>query len=296
LLDADTQRTEERLSYSLEQLNADLAALGDGLDFEVTLDTYPHNTAMESHVSQSDFGIVLTYDNRVLPEENWSKAYLVQAKRLFRNPNSGEYDQRASFQAADAKQQARLDRLAAIIGSDALRYGLYCPQIAAMPNTTRTQVRALHTRNLASQMFDYASGLALRDTLLANGGIDAGVWLRSIQGKPTSLLELHNEAFRSAVPLTWFLIQHFTLCSRHGSFAGMMHGDPGLTDPGDDDRVRRIVTGDERAVRELIDELAKAGEDREAPSTITVLPRHTIKVNVTIGKSLPLDTARAKID
>ena len=93
-------------SYSVDQLNADLAAVGDGLDFEVRLDTYPHNTAMERHVSQSDFGLVLTYDNRILPKESWSTAYLVQAKRLFRSSYSGEYDQRASFQAVNAAQQA----------------------------------------------------------------------------------------------------------------------------------------------------------------------------------------------
>jgi hypothetical protein len=26
---------------------------------------------MERHVSQSDFGLVLTYDNRILPKESW---------------------------------------------------------------------------------------------------------------------------------------------------------------------------------------------------------------------------------
>jgi hypothetical protein len=296
LLDAETQRSEEILSYGLDQLNTDLAAVGDGLDFEVTLDTYPHNTAMERHVSQSDFGLVLTYDNRVLPEESWSTAYLVQAKRLFRNPNSSEYDHRASFQAVDAEQQTRLDRLAAVLGDGALRYGLYCPPTPAILDTTRTQVRALHTRNLAGQIFDYGSGLALRDTLASNGGIDAGIWLRSIEGKPTGLLGLHNEAFRAALPFTWFLIEHFTPRSHHGSFAGLMRGGPVLAGPRGDDRVRRLVTGDQQAVRELIDELVAAGEEREAPATIRVLPRHTITVTVTVGRSLLLDAARAHID
>jgi hypothetical protein len=296
LLDAETQRSEEILSYSLDQLNMDLAAVGDGLDFEVALDTYPHNTAMERHVSQSDFGLVLSYENRILPEESWSTAYLVQAKRLFRNPSSREYDHRANFQAVDAEQQTRLSRLASILGDGGLLYGLYCPQIPAIPEATRTQVRALHTRNLGNQIFDYGTGLALRDYLVGTGGIDAGIWLRSIEGKPTGLVGLHNEAFRSALPFTWFVIEHFSPRSHHGSFSGLMRSGPILAQRRDDDRVRRIINGDPQAIRELIDELVEVGEEHDAPASITVLPRHTITIKVTVGKSLPPDTARVQID
>ncbi|PBB20406.1 hypothetical protein [Mesorhizobium sp. WSM4313] len=295
LLDADTQRAEERLSYTLDQLNIDLAAAGDGLDFEVTLDTYPHNTAMERHVSQSDFGLVLSYDNRILPKENWSKAYLVQAKRLFRNSTSGEYDDRAMFRAVDNEQQIRLRRLATILGDDALRYGLFCPQTPALPNVTRTKVRALHTRSLSSKIFDYSGGLELRDFLARNGGIDAGIWLRSTVGRPTSLMELHNEAFKSAVPFTWFIIEHFTLTFARTTLRETLDS---IVTPGrpDNDRVRQIVTGDHQAIRELIKELEQAGEDRDAPATITVLPRHTISVRVTVGGALLPDEAPAHID
>jgi len=295
LLDVETQRSEESLPYSLDQLNADLAALGDGLDFEVALDTYPHNMAMERHVSQSDFGLVLTYENHILPKESWSTAYLVQAKRLFRNPSSGEYDQRANFRAVDADQQTRLDRLASILGEGALLYGLYCPQTPNVPDTTRTQVRALHTRNLSGQIFDFGTGLALRDTLINNGGIDAGIWLRSIETKPTGLVGLHDEAFRSALPFTWFIIEHFTPRSHHGSFSGLVRNGPILAEPREEDRVRRIVTGDQQAIRDLIDEVREAGEEALAPTTITVLPRHTITVKVSVGKSLAPDSARVQI-
>jgi hypothetical protein len=247
---------------------------------------------MERYVSQSDFGLVLTYDNRILPRESWSTAYLVQAKRLFRNTHSSEYDQQAAFQAANREQQVRLDRLSAILGKGALLYGLYCPQTVSIPDQTRLQVRALHTRNLSSQIFDFAAGLALRDALVSDGDINAGIWLRSIDGKPTGLLALHNEAFRSALPFTWFLIEHFTPRAAQGGFVGLMCRESILSEPRDDDRVRRIVTGDHQTVRELINELEEAGEEGEAPATITVLPRHTITVKVVVGKSLPLDTPR----
>lgn len=293
LLDAETQREEQRLFYDLDHLNSDLAAAGDGLDFEVTLDTYPHNTAMERHVSQSDFGLVLEYENYILPSENWSTAYLVQAKRLFRNSSNGEYDQRASFRATDAAQQARIDRLTEILGAGSLKYGLYCPQVPVMPDNTRIQIRALHTRNLSSEIFDFGSGLALRDFLAINRGIDAGIWLQSSESKPTNLISLHAEAFRSALPFTWFIVEHFT-GRWHENFLGRSAYRAGiLISPQGSDRIKRIVTGDKAAIRELINELSEAGEESKAPENITVLPRHTLTIKLTVGQSLPRDTAQA---
>jgi len=292
LLDAETQRIEGRLTYGLDQLNLDLAAVGDGLDFEVTIDTYPHNTAMERYVSQSDFGLVLEYDNKVLPSESWLAAYLVQAKRAFRDSRSGEYDQKSRFEAINAEQSARLKRLADLLGPSALRYALYCPPTPALSEPVRTQVRALHTRNLAEDIYDYGPGLALRDTLVANGGVDAGIWFHAIDRPPSGLLRLHEEAFRLARPLTWFLVEHFTpFRGPHARGIGRTHGPEH-----DHQRVRRIVTGEARAVRELIDELVRVGEDREAPTTITMLPRHTITIKVTVGRALSPDVARAQFD
>lgn len=296
LLDADTQREEKRLSYDLDHLNADLVAAEDGLDFKATLDTFPHNTAMERHVSQSDFGLVLEYENYVLPGENWSTAYLVQAKRLFRSPKNSEYDHRAAFRAVDAEQQDRIDRLSTILGSGSLKYGLYCPQVPMIPQDTRTQIRALHTRNFSDKLFDFASGLALRDFVASNGGIDAGIWLQSSEGKPTNLISLHNQAFRSALPFTWFIIDHFTRRSFEHFLGRAPYSASMLSNPQGNDRVRRIVTGDTDAIHELIAELAEAGEESKAPENITVLPRHTITIKVTVGQALPRDTAQARIE
>ena len=174
---------------------------------------------MERHVSQSDFGLVLDYENRVLPGESWSTAYLVQAKRLFRNPRSSEYDDKSRFEAANAEQQVRLERLAGVLGNEALLYCLYCPPTPELSEIARTQVRALHTRNLADRIFDYGAGLALRDTLVANGGINGGIWFTPIEAKPDRLVGLHDAAFNSALPLTWFLIEHFGPW-KHGNWVG----------------------------------------------------------------------------
>lgn len=162
-----------------------------------------------------------------------------------------------------------------------------------MPDEIRTKIRALHTRNLNDHIFDYSTGLALRDTLIATGGIDAGIWLRPIRSKPKDLFGLHGEAFRTALPFTWFIIEHFMPRSHHGS--SLTRNGSAIVEH-DNDRVRRIVTGDERAIRELIDEVREAGEEAEPPATITILPRHTMTVKVSVGKSLSSETARVYID
>lgn len=290
LLDADTQQREKKLSYSVEDLNRDLASADDGVDFEATLDTYPHNTAMERYVSQSDFGLVLSYDNRVMPELNWSAAWLVQAKRVFPNPATGEYDDGAKFRSVNSDQQQRLDVLAGVLGSDALLYGLYCPSTAKLPDLMRTKVRALHTFNVSQSIFDYAPGLALKDVFAANGKIDSGIWLHPTEMKPKGLIDLHSLAFVSAWPLSWFFVNKFSVRHVPGMRVPRPHTSP------EQERVRKIVRGNEQAVRELIRELTEMGEKSEAPTNITVLPRHTITITATVGKKFEADIVRVRRD
>ena len=295
LLDAETQAAEGKCSYQLDDLNADLGAAGDGLDFEFTIDTHPHNAAMERHVSQSDFGLVLEYDNKILPEENWSRAYLVQAKRLFRNHRTGAYDGLARFRSVDTQQQARIEQLSKILGADAILYGLYCPPIDELPEIARIQVRALHARNLSRNIFDYGNGLALRDTLRANGGCRSGMWLCPAVGKPIGLATLHNEAFRSALPLTWFIINHFFVGERWCLSFERSRRETTLRSTSANSRIEGVVRGDDQAIQDLIQELSVAGEDKPVPA-ITVLPRHTITIRATVGRMLPPDTARVRFD
>ncbi|TCQ14085.1 hypothetical protein [Rhizobium sp. PP-CC-3G-465] len=296
LLDADTQRSESLLEYNIDHLNADLAACGDGVDFEVTIDTRPHNSAMERHVSQSDFGLIVKYDNRILPSESWSTAYLVQAKRLFRTKKTGDYDSGSIFQATDAAQHQRMERLAGKFGAAAIKYCLYCPQTPSLSEETRTKVRALHSRNLSSHIYDFAAGLALRDAIVSEGGIDAGIWISPGEIKPSKLLSLHDEAFKSVRPFTWFFIEHFMPRTSRGRFGLSLEGPPPLINMREDDRLTSIISGNELEIRRLIDELAEEGEELAVPESITVLPRHTITINVTVGSSLFTDAVSAGID
>lgn len=90
LMDAGTQRREASLPFDAEALQADLARPGDMVDVQISIETHQHGPRLEAYVSQSDFGLILEYQNTVLPEFNWKAAYLMQAKRLFPQA-SGSY-------------------------------------------------------------------------------------------------------------------------------------------------------------------------------------------------------------
>jgi hypothetical protein len=166
-------------------------------------------------------------------------------------------------------------------------------------HSTQAGSRPSHTQ-FSHEIFDFCAGLALRDCLAENNGqVDAGVWFTSAKTGPTQLIRLHHMAFVNAWPLTWFIIEHFALgSSRHGRRLSRIPGADSDNQVRSEHsaRVKKIVIGDEGAVRDLIRELVSAGEDRDAPDSIRVLPRHTITIKVTAGKSLPPDLARVRFD
>ena len=113
-MDAKSQRREESLKFNIDQLNKSLAEGGDDLLFELCIDTHQHSQSMEAYVSQSDLGLIVEYQNFILPETSWSRAYLLQAKRL--HPSPAGYDEKASFKSVDARQHAQLERFAEQFG------------------------------------------------------------------------------------------------------------------------------------------------------------------------------------
>jgi hypothetical protein len=130
LMDADTKRREKLLEFNIDRLNAALATCGDDMHFDLRIDTHPHNSRVEAHVSQSDLGLVIEYQNHALPAENWFRAYLLKAKRLHRSDRSGDYDDRASFRSVDHRRHDRLEAFAKQFGEEFFRYILYCQTIA----------------------------------------------------------------------------------------------------------------------------------------------------------------------
>jgi hypothetical protein len=289
LMDAETQRREGDLAFNIDALNEALNEDGDGLDFEVQIDTHPHSSIYENRVSQADFGLILEYRNRVLPEHNWSVAYLVQAKRLYPQPDNS-YDMTSRFLSKDRNQHARIQALADILGPQALRYGLYTPPLSLLDASVRTVGRALHAAALNREIYDYAGGLALHEWLAqAHGRADPGIWLSDCDWLPTSLRGLHDRAWRGAMPFTWFFLDHFSEGRRRLS----RHSSTDFDDrPIDGGWVRGIVSGDREAIDKLLGELDSGGE---AP-TGRVLPAHTVTVGLTVGANLSEDDKALRRD
>jgi hypothetical protein len=292
LMDAETQRREKLLEFNIDRLNAALAACGDDMEFDIRIDTHPHNPKMEAFVSQSDLGLIIEYQNHVLPSENWFNAYLLQAKRLHRADRSGQYDDRASFKSVDHRQHDRLEAFAKRFGEEFFGYILYCPPVPHLTADTATKVRALHTRNLSRPIYDYVAGLSLFDYLKKNAGrIDAGIWLTPVTTMPSRILNVHADAFEDAIPFSWFFLQHLTspTARPHRNRGRLLpHRDP------DDERarlIRDVVSGDSNAIEEFL-RVADGEVPLDLPE-IAILPKSTITITVSVGSSLPADTRRA---
>lgn len=292
LMDAATQRRERLLAFNIDDLNAALAACGDDLHFDLVIETHQHSSRMESLVSQSDFGLVIEYQNLILPAESRNWHYLMQAKRLHRSPSS-EFDDFASFKSVDHAQHRRLQHLADTFGPHFFRYFLFCPAIKDFLQPTATKIRALHTRNLSTNIFDYTNGLTLFDYVRnCLGRVDSGVWVAPSDIAPSRPLNLHNEAFVRTWSFTWFMIQHFRASSfarerHHSRVAGESSGGP------NEELIRGVICGQEESIEKFCE---LAFESDVGKSTkFKILPRNTITITTSVGRSLSPDTRRAII-
>ncbi len=291
LMDAETQEKEKLLAYSLDQLNEDLKSLGDDTHFSFKIDTRPHNSKMESRISQSDLGLIVEYTNHLMPSLSGFWVYLLQAKRLFRNDRTGEYDEHSQFQSADAEQHSRINALAGIVGAKFLRYFLYCPPVEQFSEHTKVKIRALHNAVTSRNIFDYAAGLSLFDYLRQRSGkFDAGSWVCPIDIKPSSVLRVHEAAFTPNLPLTWFILRHFLAFSGESPMPASYKGS-GRSEQGMVDWVRRIAEGDQDAIERIYSQAHEAALDG-GPGYIRILPKHTMTIGVTVGGSLPAESRR----
>lgn len=276
MMDAGNQRAEGLLSYDLDALNADLASNGYVIDADFKIQMHPHARGMEAYVSQADFGLILEVDNRVLPEASWSAAYLMQAKRLFARPVAQAYDLRCGFSSSTGEQDRRIRLLASILGEDALKYCLYCPPTTGYEATATTAIRTIHATRLGQKIFDYICGLALHSHVLQVGGVDAGIWVAGLKTPIASAFDLHNAAFHSASPFTWFILEHF---DRY-SLCGYEVPDPAYSP----DRVMQIARGERDACQDLVDELGEQARKAEISiENLTVLPASTVTIRIQAG-------------
>lgn len=279
LFDRDVQR-EEKIEYTADQLNRDLRAADDPIHVSLCIDTHQYTPAVENLITQSDLGLILTFSNQFDPSSSWIRGWLLQAKRLKpTRANPPTYDGRSRIDSWDAAQSARIEDLRNRVGSDFIRYLLYCPRPSALDQNLRALLS--HQRNSAvgHKIFDYSLGLQLRDDLLSSSPTTAaGVFVSRTDNPPSTLKEIHGLLFQGTTPLSWFIVQHFSPYWDHGRDLSSEHGNI------DNPIVNGIIRGDadvlrSRAAREVLGDLP----------LFHTLPAHTIEIGVTVGPELPQD-------
>lgn len=293
LLDQDTQR-EMNLSYTVDQLNTDLAEPDGALAVSFKIDTHEYGPDLERWVTQADLGLVIEYADFLLPDESWTAAWLLQAKRLTpdqRNPLV--YSEASKFSAIDQNQKARVENLRRAVGVDFIRYLLYCPRPDNLDAVTRAKLAHLRTSALSTDIFDYTVGLALRDELL-NGGasLSAGLFVSTVEGLPTNLGRVHRGLFSDTLPFSWFILQHLVPYRGVLIDRGMPPSPPGhrrsraRENPGDgrEDWALAIVRGEKTAIDRLRNTV-----DIPANQPFLVLPQHTLTVRISVGEQFGPD-------
>jgi hypothetical protein len=272
LFDEEAQ-SDEALNYPIAKVRDDLA-LGDeplSLDWEISTRQYSRHE--ERNISQSDIGLVIEYRDQFEAADSFTVHWLLQAKRLFKvehKYSGSRFELDSAFSSYSSSQHARIKLLQSALGSDCIRYLLYCPRPKSLDETIRERLTHARTKALAGRIFDYSLGLQLRDDLLAGSPtIASGVFVSDIDPFPNTLLTVHQNVFNTTFPFSWFIAEHF---DGNGKFARFrVRGESER--PKCKSLLERVVEGDASVVKALGIEW---NEGR-------VIPRHTVKIAVTSG-------------
>lgn len=278
LLDAETQE-EERVSYTLSQLLEDLGKTYEPVGVNLRVDTHQYPKHLERWVTQSDFGLIINYQDQFDRSLSTSTSWLMQAKRLFPS-KSGHYDTNSKFESINQDQHKRMQLLREWAGEDFIRYFLYCPRPKKLDPTVRESLNHARTKALSGEIFDYTLGLELRDDLLSGSPtVASGLFVASLEDTPKNLIQTHESIFGRATPFSWFLVQH--IASARPSRRGL-HASPesvratSCTQRGKD--IERLVRGDHRVLNGF-----DLPENMSEESLPKVLPAHTIEISVICG-------------
>ena len=186
LLDEETQ-AEERLRYSLEELNRDLQSLEGYLSLSFEIETHEYDSRMERWVTQADLGLIIRFSNNFVPNDSWSSPWLLQAKRIYpsRRSSSGRFDETSRFEATDAAQLQRIQKLIEVVQDNFVLFLLYCPRPESLDELTRQKLAYLRTTHLSGEIFDYTLGLQLHSELSSsNPSLAAGLFLCDAENVP----------------------------------------------------------------------------------------------------------------
>jgi hypothetical protein len=283
LMDSETQ-IDEGLPYNLKSLEADLLRTDEPIGVNVRIDTHQYSKHLEHHVTHSDIGIVVTYQDQ-FGSESFKNSWLLQAKRAFpleKNPPFS-YGAKSAFSSRTSEQESSLQALNEWAGFDFARYLLYCPRPSDLKPKVRQELNQYRSKALASNIFDYGIGLQLRDDLLSeNPTTAAGVFVSKVTSCPKDLGETHQTVMGNAIPFSWFMVQHFSDNTRFNNGLRNDMIKENRVSNERQDLVEKLVRGDHR-VLDKIDLPNSLSKD----SIPRILPAHTIEIRVVCGLDQP---------
>ncbi|EOX4841532.1 TPA: hypothetical protein O4F91_004428 [Vibrio alginolyticus] len=297
LLDEDVQE-EENIKFTIKMLNDELKGLSAPYSLDLNIETHQYATKHERYVGQSDIGIIIEYVDNFFPSKSFTRPWLLQAKKVMpTSKNPVVYDETSAFSSMDKGQNLRIKKLTEVIGEDFIRYMLYCPRSCNLDKTTRAKLAYLRNSQLSANIFDYALGFEIKDSLDSpESTLDSGIFISIPECDVNNLASVHAQILDPCTPLSWFIVSHFT----HGLYnvnpamlnvpfsEGIKQGRYKKTKE-NKSWVEGLVRGDVNAVSQLFEEL----EIEELPE-ISMLPSHTITVTVTAGIELDDDLVRIR--
>lgn len=252
----------------------------------VQLETHSYPKPMERYVTQSDVGLILSYEDQFNHDMSFRRGWLLQAKRLF--PTHRKYEhgftENSKFESQYPAQHERMRKLRDWAKCDFISYLLYCPRPASLDKPVRERLSAARARALAADIFDFALGLELRDDFLSTSPtVAAGVFVALLDALPDTLLAVHGGLFASVSPFSWFIVSQLAQTSginRRSERMMMGRGsDSNLNNP----VIEGLIRGDADVIRQDDSLVAVLDGIEQA----RILPAHTVSVRVINGIDRP---------
>jgi len=292
LMDQETQN-EEKLDYSIEELNKALTDIDGLLNVSFTIETHEYSPRMERWVTQSDLGFEIQFEDYLLPQQSWSIAWLLQAKKIFYDrKKTNAYSESSRFESHDLDQIDRIKDLQKHIGIEFVKNLLYCPRPSDLDDITQKKLIHLRNSRLSGNIFDYTLGLEVKDELSkTDSSLAAGIFVSPIENGPLNLGSVHQNILNIAFPLSWFIASHFTNSgfeAHNRLFKHTRRPFKKITPTNHDVKNLKsevlaslIVKGDEKGVEEICEFF---GGSNDFP--IPIFPPHTMTVKISVGKDL----------
>lgn len=211
----DNRESEQfKLRYKRPDLVEDIQKLyGNQCKLNFRLETNEYSKFYEAHITQSDLGIVLNYNNYDIGE-SWTESFLFQAKAVKPSEFSPlEYNLNSKFSATNQPQIDRINKLNQVLPVDFIRYMHYTPRLNSSKINVynKGQLKLLRDTSISSKIFMTSLDKILHDNFM-NGGNDlcSGIFISPLKSLPKSLRDIYISYYLQHIPLSWFITERLT--------------------------------------------------------------------------------------